>query len=205
MTGIDAAVLDLTERVCRNIQRLTGRTNVWVAVQLTNLSIVMYFVWAAAVYSQRVPLAARLGIAVLSGGLLYVLSQTVFKVSIEVSEQNAYARVAKGLRNPRRLRDAPLRLSFLTLSLLFLYPLVAVRQFHLQSAEAQRVVAVAFLGYSLVLLTTVMLYVIGCDPLPPTVGKVREWLARTARAHSAGQKQPIPQPIEPNRRTDITK
>lgn len=199
MTGIDAAVLDLTERACRAIQRLTGRTNVWVAVQLTNLSIVMYFVWAAAVYSQKLPVYARAGIAVLSGGLLYILSQTVFKVSIESSEQNAYARVAKGLRNPRRLRDAPLRLSFLTLSLLFMYPLIAVRQLHLQSAEAQRIVAIAFLGYSLVLLTTIMLYVIGCDPLPPTVGRIKEWLARTANARAAAQKQPIPQPIEPNR------
>ena len=186
-------MLDLTERVCRSIQRLTGRTNVWVAVQLTNLSIVMYFVWAA-VYSQRVPVAARVGVAVMSVGLLYVLSQTVFKVSIETSEQNAYARVAKGLRNPRRLRDAPLRLSFLTLSVFFLYPLIGVQQLQVPRTTKDA----ALLGYSLVLLTTVMLYVIGCDPLPPTVGKVREWFVRAASSREAAQKQPIPQPIEPS-------
>ena len=48
MTFIDTLILDLTERLCRRFQMLTGRTNVWLAVQLTNLSIVVYFVWAAA-------------------------------------------------------------------------------------------------------------------------------------------------------------
>ena len=48
MSFIDRFLLDLTERFCRRFQRLTGRTNVWIAVQLTNLSIVVYFVWAGA-------------------------------------------------------------------------------------------------------------------------------------------------------------
>jgi hypothetical protein len=39
MAFIDSAVLNLIERSCRGFQRLTGRTNVWLAVQLTNLSI----------------------------------------------------------------------------------------------------------------------------------------------------------------------
>ena len=46
MTYIDSAILNLTERCCRRFQVLTGRTNVWLAVQLTNLSIIVYFVWA---------------------------------------------------------------------------------------------------------------------------------------------------------------
>ena len=41
MTYIDSAVLNLTEWFCRKFQLLTGRTNVWLAVQLTNLSIVV--------------------------------------------------------------------------------------------------------------------------------------------------------------------
>ena len=47
MTYIDAALLNALEWFCHQFQRLTGRTNVWLAAQLTNLSIVMYFVWAA--------------------------------------------------------------------------------------------------------------------------------------------------------------
>ena len=46
MTYLDTLLLDLVERSCRGFQRLTGRTNVWLAVQLTNISIIVYFVWA---------------------------------------------------------------------------------------------------------------------------------------------------------------
>ena len=48
MTFIDTAIVDATEALCHRFQVLTGRTNVWLAIQLTNLSIVVYFVWAAA-------------------------------------------------------------------------------------------------------------------------------------------------------------
>jgi hypothetical protein len=35
----------------------------------------------------------------------------------------------------------------------------------------------ALLSYSLVALTTLVLYVLACDPLPPQRAKLREWLA----------------------------
>ncbi len=50
MLYIDVGVLNLAERFCQAFQRLTGRTNVWLAVQLTNLSIIVYFVSAAAYF-----------------------------------------------------------------------------------------------------------------------------------------------------------
>src|SRR4029453_12321610 len=50
MAFIDSAVLDLPEWACRKFQALTGRTNIWLAVQLTNLSIIVYFVGAAAYF-----------------------------------------------------------------------------------------------------------------------------------------------------------
>lgn len=37
----------------------------------------------------------------------------------------------------------------------------------------------------LVFLTTVVLYVLGCDPLPPCAGRVREWLRGIAAARKA--------------------
>ena len=180
MNGLDAFVLDLVERICRRIQILTGRTNVWLAVQLTNLSIVMYFVWAGT-YFQRVHIGARIIGLAFCGGLLYALSQTVFKDPIEVAEEQAYRRVAKGLRNPRRLRDAPLRTSFLTFSVILLYPLLLIRTLR---------VPLALLTYSLVVLTTILLYVLSCDPLPPCPGKVREWLARLAPVRTATSELP---------------
>lgn len=177
MTYIDTGILDLTEWCCHKFQRLTGRTNVWLALQLTNLSIITYFIWAGAVYLWVPDATIRIALSVFCGGLLYVLTQTVFQVPIETYEKAAYQRVAKGFRNPRRLRDALLRISFLTLSLFLFYPLLfAYLYLHL---------SFALLTYSLIAMTTVVLYLLACDPLPPCVGKVTEWLRRPVRSEAA--------------------
>ncbi len=167
MSYVDSALLNLTEWLCRRFQVLTGRTNVWVAVQLTNLSIVVYFVWAA-VYFWNTDVVLRTAVALFCGALLYTLSQTLLKVPIEAYENSAYHRVAKGLRNPRRVRDALLRTSFLTLSIVLLYPVVLV----FIHARAP----IVLLTYSLIVLMTVVLYVLACDPLPPCGGRVWEWV-----------------------------
>jgi ABC-type bacteriocin/lantibiotic exporter with double-glycine peptidase domain len=98
---------------------------------------------------------------------LYVLTQTILKEPIEVYENDAYRRVAKGFRNPRRIRDALLRTSFLTLSFVLCYPIVFVYiNLH---------IPVVLLSYALIALTTVVLYLLACDPLPPCAGKLKEW------------------------------
>ncbi len=173
MTYIDSAVLNLTEWFCRRFQLLTGRTNVWLAVQFTNLSIIVYFVWAG-VYFWRSDVGARIGLGLFCVGLLYVLTQTIFKVPIEAYENNAYERVAKGYRNPRRIKEAQLRIPFLTLSLVLFYPVFYV--------SVNFRIHIAVLSYSLIVLTTVVLYLLACDPLPPCAGKVRVWLRRPARS-----------------------
>jgi hypothetical protein len=173
MVYIDTLLLDFTERVCRAFQRLTGRTNVWLAGQLTNLSIVVFFVWAV-MYSWQADFRQRLLVALFCGALLYLLTKTVFKEPIEAYETDAYRRVSKGLRNPRRLRDAPLRTAFLTLSVVLMYP-IAFLYLTLR-------LPIVMLSYALVALTTVMLYVLACDPLPPCVGRVARWLRRPAPA-----------------------
>ena len=181
MTYIDSVILNLTERSCRRFQRLTGRTNVWLALQLTNLSIIVYFVWAG-VYSWSSEVAPRLLICLFCGGLLYLLTQTVFKVPIEAYENDAYRRVAKGFRNPRRVRDALLRISFLTLCFALIYPIVFV-YVHLR-------VHAVLLSYSLIVLTTIVLYLLACDPLPPCAGKLRVWLRGTAPSRLAAPESP---------------
>src|SRR4029434_1420344 len=112
MTFIDSVVLNLIERSCRGFQRLTGRTNVWLALQLTNLSIIIYFI-AAVVYFLISDLAPRIFIGGFCSTVLYAVTQTLFKVPIETYEANAFKRVADGLKNPRRVRDLLLRISFL--------------------------------------------------------------------------------------------
>ena len=177
MTFIDSIVLNLIERSCRGFQRLTGRTNVWLALQLTNLSIIVYFVWAG-LYAFNIDVELRVVAAIFCVALLYVLTQTIFKTPIETYETAAYQRVAKGLRNPRRIRDALLRTSFLTLCLVLAYPVLFV-YLNLRTLPVQLrpdTTNLVLLSYLLILLTTMVLYLLACDPLPPSVGRVREWM-----------------------------
>ena len=184
MTYIDLALLDLTERFCHKFQVLTGRTNVWLAVQLTNVSIIVYFLWAG-VYFWNSGLIVRITLGLFGTALLYGLTQTIFKVPIEAYENNAYRRVAKGLRNPRRIREAQLRIPFLTLSCLLFGPILfAYLKFRVHTA---------LLSYSLIVLTTVVLYLLACDPLPPRPQRLG-WLGNRSRgsapAHLAGSETP---------------
>jgi hypothetical protein len=182
MTYVDAAVLNFTERICRRFQTWTGRTNVWLAFQLTNLSIVMYFTWVAGLYLLSADVTVRTFVALFCGGVFFVLTRTIFKAPIELSEAEAYRRVAKGLRNPRRLRDAQLRIAFLTLSVVLLYPLWFV--------YATLRVRLGLMTEALIVLTTVVLYVLACDPLPPCTSKVREWLRGAAPSQAATESSP---------------
>jgi hypothetical protein len=177
MIYVDSALLNLIEAACRRFQVLTGRTNVWLAFQLTNLSIVVYFVLAA-VYFWSSPAIARIALVLFCGGLLYLLSQTILKVTVEAHESSAYQRVAKGFRNPRRVRDAPLRIAFLTLSVLLFFPVLLVhRTIHQSPLHISGLISTSpLLSYSLIALTTLVLYLLACDPLPPCAGRITEWI-----------------------------
>jgi len=183
MTYIDEALLNVAEWFCRQFQMRTGRTNVWLAFQFTNLSIIVYFVWAA-MYFWRTDLGTRLFVGLFCSGVLCALTQTIFKVPVEEYEAHAYRRAAKGFRNPRRVRDAQLRLSFLTLSVLLPPPTVFV--------YVTRHSSVVLLSYLLIVLTTVLLYLLACDPLPPCPGKVKEWLRGIAPSRLAPSESPAP-------------
>lgn len=165
MLYIDAAILNVIERACRRFQRLTGRTNVWLALQLTNLSIIIYFAWAAIAFSDA-DTWIRMSVAIFCAVLLYVLIQTLFRESIEAYENSAYERVSKGVKNPRRVRDALLRIAFLTLALVLWYPAVL--------AYVELGHRALLLSYPLIVLTTAILYLVACDPLPPSEVRVRE-------------------------------
>ncbi len=177
MTYLDSALLDFIERLCRHFQAWTGRTNVWLAFQLTNLSIVVYFTWVAALYWLSGIFALRVFVALFCGGVFFMLTRTIFKVSLDASETQAYRRVAKGLRNPRRVRDAQLRIAFLTLSVLLAWPL--------WFAYVALGLRFMLLTEALVVLTTAVLYLLACDPLPPCEGRLWEWIRGLAPARRA--------------------
>jgi hypothetical protein len=176
MTYLDSAVLNFTERMCRRFQTWTGRTNVWLAFQLTNLSIVVYFIWVANLYWLSGDEVLRTFVALFCGGVFFALTRTIFRTPIEASEIEAYRRVAKGLRNPRRIRDAQLRIAFLTLSIVLSYPLwFAYITLH---------VRFVLLTEALIILTTMILYLLACDPLPPCTSKVKVWLRELVPARN---------------------
>lgn len=186
MLAIDSALVDVTEWLCRRFQMLTGRTNVWLAFQLTNLNVILYFVWTI-IYFQRINSAVlRIAVAIFCSGVLYVLLQTVFKESVDLSESEAFRRVAKGVRNPRRIRDAQLRISFLTLSVMLFYAILILwRRFGIS-------MSLFLFGYPLVVLTTVLLYVLACDPLPPAPAKLKVWLQGLVPARTRAAESPAP-------------
>ena len=68
----------------------------------------------------------QISVGIFCAGVLYVLIQTLFKESIEAYENSTFKRVSKGVKNPRRVRDALLRIAFLTLALVLWYPAVLV-------------------------------------------------------------------------------
>ena len=75
------------------------------------------------------------------------------------------------------MRDAQLRIAFLTVSIMLSYPL--------WFAYITLRLRFALLTDALIILTTVVLYVLACDPLPPCAGKVREWLRGRASVQNA--------------------
>jgi len=85
-------------------------------------------------------------------------------------------RFSRGFRNPRRVRDAMLRIAFLTLSLMLFFPVLFVYRYPQVLAVLNLGVSSFIVAHGLTVLTTVMLYLLACDPLPPCPGKVREWL-----------------------------
>jgi hypothetical protein len=72
------------------------------------------------------------------------------------------------------VRDALLRVPFLTLCIILPYPMLLAYRF--------LGLTVLIVGYGLTVLTTAVLYLLACDPLPPCRGKVSEWLGSPAPA-----------------------
>jgi len=58
------------------------------------------------------------------------------------------------------------------------------------SAFVQQRIGVVLLSYLLIVLTTVLLYLLACDPLPPCAGRLREWLQKLMPARQAVSETP---------------
>ena len=123
-------------------------------------------------------LALRIFVSCFCAGVFYMLTRTIFRMSVDAAEEQAYRRVKKGMCNPRRLRDARLRLSFLGLSVLLAAPL----------AMAYTLPGRRFMLWTeaLTVLMAAVLYLLACDPLPPCEGTAWEWV----RGLATGRAEP---------------
>src|SRR5215510_15653338 len=97
----------------------------------------------------------RIALAAFCGGLLFLLTQTLFKVPVETYEKNEYRRVSRGFRNPRRVRDALLRIAFLTFSVMLFFPVLFVYQYPQVVPIIKLAVSSFFIAHGLTVLTTV--------------------------------------------------
>ena len=84
MNYVDSAVLDFTERMCRQFQAWTGRTNVWLAFQLTNLSIV---VGAVALVMKRLRASPR---AIAIAGGVTLVDKVICRAERHLDEQERW-------------------------------------------------------------------------------------------------------------------
>jgi hypothetical protein len=92
---------ELTERP-RRFQDGTGPQRV-ARLQLTDLSIVVYFIWGSGLYVQSAGLALPAFVALFRGGVFFVLTHTLFKLSIDAQETEAYGRARTSPLSGHRL------------------------------------------------------------------------------------------------------
>src|SRR5258708_33611080 len=102
MTYVDSAVLDFTEQMCRRFQTWTGRTNVWLAFQLTNLSIVVYFIWVTGLYFLSVDFAFRLFVALFCGGGVFLVTRSLFNRPSGAPQDESHPRAGPVYRTVAR-------------------------------------------------------------------------------------------------------
>ena len=76
-------------RTCRSYQPS------WSATLPANLAVVVFFVWAGMHFEIGGRLF-RIALAAFCAGLLYLLTQTLFRVPVETYENSAYRRVSRG-------------------------------------------------------------------------------------------------------------
>jgi hypothetical protein len=75
---------------------------------------------------------------------------------------------------------------------MLVFPVLFVYQFPQVLAILNLAVSSFTIAHGLTVLTTITLYLVACDPLPPCPGKVREWLHSLA----AGRRVSAPLPEE---------
>lgn len=173
--SVDEWLIERYEHVAHRAQMFTGKTNFWMAGAcylacglICALSVVLF------VYGVQPAWAMRLGIYASAGSHRVWIDFAVASLwarrglfGWKREESRAFARLADGVSNPRRIHapDKILRLFFVCFyGSIFVVGLFVEPRF-----------------YTFGVLFVSALYLEACDPLPPCAGKIREWLSAWSR------------------------
>ncbi len=155
MAKIDAWLISRTESLCHCIQRLTGRSCIWLGYQIFLLACCLalwFFFSLFAGLEDMVPrVVTMMAAAVLLSGVGLIV---VYR--IESLETIAYRRLSKGLENPAKIDPVMCAIRLILLA----YCLCFGPDLRLTGMGW-----VYLLG----------LYAISCDPLPPCRSRLMEW------------------------------
>lgn len=161
---LDFKIIQLVEKFCHWFQRLTGKTNYWLAQK------VFIAACMASSLAMVITLSNAKNLATLIWSFILIIWATyIWRSALNLAtkimahwkdeEQMAYIRLAKGLSNPCKLNPhiIDIRLVFLATTLIILI---------LDSVTMSPSFVTIFL-----FLLSFGLYLISCDPLPPAPEK----------------------------------
>ncbi len=170
----DEFLLDSAEAIAHRFQMWTGKTNFFLA----KLSAAIFCVAALVSLIEKIAAHAPFGLYLLNKYYDVVFSLGGMVWYYDSEEYQAVRRFSEGVKNPTRV-DPFWRATRIVLTSLILYINLAALtidassylfDFKLQSTEA----FTPFMN----ILVICWLYWIACDPLPPSSGKIRNWLMR---------------------------
>lgn len=168
LVKFDVAVISFLEKQLHRFQRLTGKTNFWVAKQICMLQIVLWGIFLIAIPFENFPpvwersllILICIGVSPLAFTIVYSRAKRCDQM-----EKDAFIRLENGVANKGKNMSVHRVFHVLILITFFLSISLEYRGLITRSA-------IQLIYFSDIL----RLYLMVCDPLPPCAGKIKEWL-----------------------------
>lgn len=167
ISRMDSAIIGFVEKFAHWFQRLTGKTNFFLAGFIAGALLIPVFVGVIRGVSPLNPLgpepSEQTGFGHLAAfGLICLLAYTAF-FGWKKKENEAWERLSKGVANPRKGSLGWLCCRIWCLQIFGISFLILL-------------IEASLLGAAMTICLALYLYLETCDPLPPCQGKIKEWL-----------------------------
>ena len=187
IVAFDAWSIAETEKICQAIQRLTGVSNHRLYGFVTLLSTLALLDISVGIIFSNTILKSSIFVALsIDAPFLYwsvVLTGLIDSLFSFYREKEAFAMVQSGCSNPSKIN--PLHMFVRVICILNLMIITVFYFSGVVGSVYDLFVIATFVAGSLIF---------ACDPLPPSDGKIKDWLKSF---RSRGLKQLIPQNIKP--------